>query len=49
MLTFAEDAKDLVSRWVGHDEKSQEWYLLAARMQEISVKDDISRKGNMTG
>ena len=49
VLTFAEDAKDLVSKWVGHDAKSWEWYLLGAKMQEISINDYLARKGNLIG
>jgi hypothetical protein len=49
VLTLAEDAKDLVSKWVGHDAKTREWYLLGAKMQEIAVKAYLARKDNFTG
>jgi hypothetical protein len=46
-LTLAEDVKDVVSKWVDRDADAKEWYLLGAKMQEISIKDFLARKGNL--
>lgn len=47
VLTLAEDAKDLANLFVKRTEEAKEWYLIAARMTEVSVKDYLARKGNL--
>ena len=46
-LTLAEDVKDLVTKWVGREADSKEWYLLGAKMMDIAVNDYLDRKDNL--
>jgi len=45
----AEDAKDALMAWINRETSSQEWYLLAARMADVAIKDYLQRKSNMIG
>lgn len=47
VLAVAEDAKDIANLFLKRTEEAQDWFIVAARMTDISVKDYLSRKGNV--
>ncbi len=48
-LTIAEDLKGPVCKWLDLEVQDAEWYLLGAKMTDISIRDYLARKGNMLG
>ena len=49
ILTAAEDIKDLGLKWLRRDRKNSEWYLIAARMTEVNIKEYLARNDNRIG
>jgi hypothetical protein len=47
VLNAAEDLKDIAMKWADRKISDQEWYLLAAKMQNIATKEYLRRKGNV--
>jgi hypothetical protein len=45
-MTVIEDGLDLGKRWLQRDRSRNEWFLLSAKMADISLKDYLKRTGN---
>ncbi|MBR0681599.1 hypothetical protein GXW74_13970 [Roseomonas eburnea] len=46
-LSIVEDLKDVAGKWIERRREDKEWYLLAARMTDVAVRDYLARKGNL--
>jgi hypothetical protein len=46
-MTVIEDGLDLGKRWLERDRSRNEWFLLSARMADISLKDYLKRTDNL--
>jgi len=46
-LSVVEDLKDVAGKWIERKREDKEWYLLAARMTDVAVRDYLARKGNL--
>jgi len=46
-LTIAEDLKDVAVKWLDKKKEDSEWYLVAARMTEVAIRDYLARKDNI--
>lgn len=46
-MTVIEDGLDLGKKWLERDRSSNEWFLLSAKMADISLKDYLKRTGNL--
>lgn len=45
-MTVIEDGLDLGKRWLQRDRSRNEWFLLSAKMADVSLKDYLKRTGN---
>jgi hypothetical protein len=47
ILSVSEDLLDLAKKWIKREQSRDDWFLLGARMTDISVRDYLTRTGNL--